>query len=147
MHLHWKKVSIWSVVVWFCLILSTSVNAEQKQTLGQWDVHYIAFPTTFLTPEIAKANGFIRSKYNAIINISVLDKDTQVAQRIEISGTARNLIGTTKDLKFKRVIDGDAIYYLAQLSFRHKENYTFDIMIKQRNNSQKLTFKQEMFVD
>ena len=25
--------------------------------------------------------------------------------------------------------------------------YTFDIMIKQRNNSQKLTFKQEMFVD
>lgn len=77
MHLHWKKVSIWSVVVWFCLILSTSVNAEQKQTLGQWDVHYIAFPTTFLTPEIAKANGFIRSKYNAIINISVLDKEFQ----------------------------------------------------------------------
>ena len=30
---------------------------------------------------------------------------------------------------------------------RYKENYTFDIMIKQRNNSQKLTFKQEMFVD
>jgi hypothetical protein len=45
------------------------------------------------------------------------------------------------------VIDGDAIYYLSPLSFRHKENYTFDIEIKQRDISEKLTFKQEMFVD
>lgn len=142
-----NKMYIWGVMSAFLLFCSTSVNAEQKVTLGPWDVHYIAFPTTFLTPEIAKANGFIRSKYNAIINISVLDKNSQAAQRIDISGTARNLIGTTKELKFKRVIDGDAIYYLAPLSFRHKENYTFDIEIKQRDISEKLTFKQEMFVD
>ena len=100
-----NKMYIWAVMIAFLLFCSTSVNAEQKQTLGPWDVHYIAFPTTFLTPEIAKANGFIRSKYNAIINISVLDKHSQVAQRIDISGTARNLIGTTKELKFKRVIE------------------------------------------
>lgn len=142
-----KIIGMWSAICTMMLMLSAPVHAEQKQTLGQWDVHYIAFPTTFLTPEIAKANGFIRSKYNAIINISVLDKDTQKAQRIDIRGTARNLIGTTKELKFKRVIDGEAIYYLAPLSFRHKENYTFDIVINQRGESQILTFKQEMFVD
>ena len=94
--------------------ISFSAQAEQKVTLGKWDVHYIVFDTTFLTPEIAKANGIVRSKYNALVNISVLDSATQVAQRVDISGTARNLIGTTKELKFKRVIDGDAIYYLAR---------------------------------
>lgn len=129
------------------LMLSTSAHAEQKKELGQWEVHYIVFPTTFLTPEIAKANGLIRSKYNALVNISVLDKETKVAQRIDISGTARNLIGTTKPLNFKRVIEGDAIYYLAPLSFRHMEKYTFSVDIRRGNTTENLTFKQEMFVD
>lgn len=129
------------------LVLSTSAHAEQKKVLGQWEVHYIVFPTTFLTPEIAKANGLIRSKYNALVNISVLDKETKVAQRIDLSGTARNLIGTTKPLNFKRVIDGDAIYYLAPLSFRHMEKYTFSVDIRRGNTTENLTFKQEMFVD
>ena len=78
------------------LLVSATASAEQKKELRQWEVHYIVFPTTFLTPEIAKANGLIRSKYNALVNISVLDKTTKIAQRIDISGTARNLIGTTK---------------------------------------------------
>lgn len=129
------------------LLVSATVSAEQKKELGQWEVHYIVFPTTFLTPEIAKANGLIRSKYNALVNISVLDKTTKVAQRIDISGTARNLIGTTKPLNFKRVIDGEAIYYLAPLSFRHMENYTFSVDIRRGNTTENLTFKQEMFVD
>jgi hypothetical protein len=129
------------------LSVSFSAQAEQKMTLGNWDVHYIVFDTTFLTPEIAKANGIVRSKYNALVNISVLDTATQVAQRVDINGTARNLIGTTKELKFKRVIDGDAIYYLAPLSFRHGENYTFDVSIRQVTQTQTLTFKHEMFVD
>jgi len=129
------------------LVLSTSAHAEQKKELGQWEVHYIVFPTTFLTPEIAKANGLIRSKYNALVNISVLDKQTKVAQRVDISGTARNLIGTTKPLSFKRVSDGDAIYYLAPLSFRHMEKYMFSVDIRRGNTTENLAFKQEMFVD
>lgn len=138
-----------TVILTLSLLLGVSnyAQAEQKMTLGKWDVHYIVFDTTFLTPEIAKANGIVRSKYNALVNISVLDSESQVAQRVDVSGTARNLIGTTKELKFKRVIDGDAIYYLAPLSFRHGENYTFDVTIRQVTESQTLTFKHEMFVD
>lgn len=138
-----------ALILALSLVLSTSfsVLAEQKKTLGPWDVHYIVFDTTFLTPEIAKANGIVRSKYNALVNISVLDSASQVAQRVEVSGTARNRIGTTKTLTFKRVIDGDAIYYLAPLSFRHGENYTFDISLRQISETQSLTFKHEMFVD
>lgn len=138
-----------ALILALSLVLSTSFSAlaEQKKTLGPWDVHYIVFDTTFLTPEIAKANGIVRSKYNALVNISVLDSASQVAQRVEVSGTARNRIGTTKTLTFKRVIDGDAIYYLAPLSFRHGENYTFDISLRQISETQSLTFKHEMFVD
>ena len=127
------------------LLVSATASAEQKKELGQWEVHYIVFPTTFLTPEIAKANGLIRSKYNALVNISVLDKTTKVPQRIDISGTARNLIGTTKPLNFKRVIDGEAIYYLATMSFEDQERYRFTIKMNQGNNNQTLKFEQKLY--
>ena len=58
------------------LSLIQPVVAEQKKTLGNWDIHYIAFNSTFLTPDVARAANLSRNKTNAIINISVLDKST-----------------------------------------------------------------------
>jgi len=127
------------------LLLSTVTLAEQKKTLGDWDVHYIAFGTTFLSPDIAKANDIVRSKSNALINISVLDKDTQAAQDVIITGSARNLIGNNKPLAFKQVKEGKAIYYLAVLSFDNKETYRFSIDIKQGKTTQTLQFQQMMY--
>lgn len=128
-------------------LFSLHANAEQKKTLGDWDVHYIAFNTTILTPQIAKANNIVRSGKRALVNISVLDKRTQEAQDIEISGTARNLLGTTKTLEFKKVNEGDAIYYLATVDYSDKEVLRFNIDIKQGRISQNLKFQQTMYVE
>ncbi|MBT0585489.1 DUF4426 domain-containing protein [Alteromonas oceanisediminis] len=128
-------------------MLAFSVHAEQKVTLGDWDVHYMVVGTTFLTPQVANANDIVRSRYNALINISVLDADTQKAQDIAITGSATNLLGTKKNLSFKQVREGEAIYYLAQLNFRDRETYRFNVVIQQGNQSQTLKFQQELFVD
>lgn len=128
-------------------IISLSAQAEIKKTLGPWDVHYIVFPSTFLTPEIAKANGLVRSKFNAVVNISVLDKETKEAQMPSVEGTARNLIGTSKELKFKRVVDGDAVYYISPLAFRDRETYRFSISINDGGRTEVLDFQQKMYVD
>ncbi|MEC8230923.1 MAG: DUF4426 domain-containing protein, partial [Pseudomonadota bacterium] len=58
------------------VLLSPHTLAEQKETLGEWDVHYIVVGTPFLTPEVASSYGIVRSKFNALVNISVLDKVT-----------------------------------------------------------------------
>ena len=129
------------------LIISSAAYAEQKQQLGEWDVHYMVVSTPFLTPEVAASYGIVRSKFNALVNISVLDAVTGTAQRVSVSGTAKNLIGTTKTLTFKKVEEGDAIYYLAVLPFRDRENYRFSIDVQRGNTVQTLNFKQEMFVD
>jgi hypothetical protein len=110
-------------------------------------VHHIVLATTFLTPEIAKANSIVRSKYNSFVNISVLDSNDKKAQNVSITGTARNLLGNSKKLSFKKVSDGDAIYYLAVFSHAHKENFRFDINIQQGNETQTLELQQEMYVD
>ena len=136
---------------WFGLLLiglcCFSAQAEIKQTLGPWDVHYIVFPSTFLTPEIAKANGLVRSKFNAVVNISVLDRETKKAQMPAVEGVARNLIGTSKELKFKRVVDGDAIYFLAPLAYRDRETYRFKVTMSDRGQTEVLEFQQQMYVD
>ena len=130
-----------------CLTFTGQALAEQKETLGPWDVHYIVVNTTFFTPEVAKNYGIVRSKYNALVNISVLDKDSQQALNVDVTGTARNLLGTTKTLSFKRVTEGDAIYYLAPLSFNDRETFRFEIAVKDGSHAETLKFQQEMFVE
>lgn len=135
------------ILVALILLMSASVCAEQKKSLGSWDVHYIAVSTTFLTPEIAKAYGIVRSKNSAFVNISVLDRRTKDAQEVTMTGTARDLLGRQKQLEFKQVKDGEAIYYLATLSFEDQERYRFDVKINQGNNNQTLRFEQKLYKD
>lgn len=122
-------------------------HAEQYKTLGKWDVHYIVLNSTFLQPEIARQYSIQRSKYNAFINISVLDKDSHKAQDVVVTGQAKNLLGTIKKLNFAQVQEGDAIYYLAQLPFDHRETYRFEIKVRHGNNEEVLKFQQELVTD
>lgn len=129
------------------LLSSQLANAEQMRQLGEWDVHYMVVNTPFLTPEVAASYGIVRSKFNALVNISVLDTNTQEAQRVSVTGSATNLLGNTRSLTFKKVEEGDAIYYLAVLPFRDQETFRFNIDLQRGNTQQTLKFQQKMYVD
>ncbi|WJG08669.1 DUF4426 domain-containing protein [Aliiglaciecola sp. LCG003] len=129
------------------MITSLFTQAEQKKVLGDWDVHYIAFASTILTPAIAKQNNIRRSPNNTIINISVLDRKTQKAQKVNIQGSARNLLGRGIELEFFQVIEGDAIYYLAVMPFDDEEHYRFKIDLSQGKKNQQLIFEQKLYQD
>jgi hypothetical protein len=129
------------------LVFSYQVNAEQKRTLGSWDVHYIALNTTFLTPKVAKQNGIVRSKFNGLINISVLDRQDKTAQSVVMTGEAKNLIGVVKKLTFKQVKEGKAIYYLAVLPFSDREQYRISIEINNGLEQQTLKFQHKFYAD
>ncbi|WP_255439173.1 DUF4426 domain-containing protein [Aestuariibacter sp. GS-14] len=137
----------WQLCCLTLALLTFTVSAEQKMQLGEWDVHYIVVNSTFFSPDTAREYGIVRSKYNALVNISVLDTATQKAQFVGVEGSATNLLGTEKALTFKRVQEGDAIYYLAVLPFRDQETYRFSIRIQRGNDSETLKFQQKMYVD
>ncbi|MBZ9611952.1 DUF4426 domain-containing protein [Rheinheimera maricola] len=129
------------------LSLCLPAQAEQMQQLGAWDVHYIAFPAPLITAEIAQQYRLQRSKYNGIVNISVLDSSSKQAQKVTISGVAKDLQGRQRKLEFSEVIEGDAVYYLAQLPFRHEQRFSFTFTISNGNQSQQLKFDQTFYVD
>ena len=134
------------------LLLAPNVMAEQQggqfKDLGPWEVHYIAFPSTFIQPNIAKAYDLTRSGSQAIVNISVLaDKPSKPAVKANVSGFARNLLGKKVELEFKEVVEGEAIYYLAQLDYDHEDVFRFEINISQGSQSRQLVFSQKFYVD
>ena len=130
--------------------LAGVAQAEQKQTVGQFDIHYMALGSTFLTPSIAKSYGIERSRYTGIINIAVLDtsEEGNPAVPVEISGLANNLIDARMQLKFRDIREGDAIYYIAEVPYRDDQEINFQILIKHGNElNTTLAFKQKFYVD
>ncbi len=139
------KTRLLTLLLCSVAVLFNTAHAEQYETLGNWDVHYIVINTSFLTPEIARTYGIQRSQYQGLVNISILDKDSHEAQSVSVMGDATNLLGTKKSLTFKEVKEGDAIYYLAVLPFRDQEQYRFDIDIRHGNEKQTLKFKHKFY--
>lgn len=130
------------------LSVSFTSSAEQKYVKGNWDIHYIALPSTFLKPDVAKEYGLTRSKYQAVINISVLDNSNKdKAQRAYVSGFAKNLIGQNSKLSFKQVEEGQAIYYLAQLQYYDNEPVEITVDVQQGERKEQIKFKKKFYVE
>ena len=136
-------------VILVSLTFVSNVFAENMKKMGSMQVHYMAINATFLSPKIAKAYNIERSRFNGLLNISVLDdtKDLTPAKSVIIQGKARNDLGQIKTLEFEEVKEGDAIYYLAQIKYSNEETFYFDITINDGKETQQLKFKQKFYVD
>ena len=129
-----------------CLLVALPALAERKQTFGELDVHYSVFNSSFLQPDVAAAAGLTRSKTVGVLNIAAL-KDGK-GQAAKVSGTLKNLLGQTSELKFKQVLESGAVYYLAEFPLRQREMLTFSIQVQIGDAApHTLTFNQEVFPD
>ncbi|MBY5921802.1 DUF4426 domain-containing protein [Ferrimonas balearica] len=142
----------YAIALLLSLTVALPAAAEQVQKVGKYAVHHVAFGSTFLTPEIARTYDITRSRYVGLVNITVIDTslpgDETHAVAVKIQGTARNLLGNVKNLSFKEIREGTAIYYIAEVGHRNEETFTFDIEVSNGQDlSTELTFKQKFFVD
>lgn len=130
----------------FALCLSLPAVAERKQTFGDLDVHYSAFNSGFLQPDIAAAAGLVRSKTQGVVNIAVLKAGKP--STAQVSGQVKDLLGKVTPLAFRQVSEGGAIYYLAQFPFTQREMLNFSLTVQQGDGSpHTFTFDQEFFPD
>ncbi|MGX5915546.1 DUF4426 domain-containing protein [Aliidiomarina sp. Khilg15.8] len=122
-------------------------DGQTMQRLGDWEVHYSAFPSTFLLPQIAEQYGLTRSNARGVVNISVLDatSEERTAQRVNVDGYALNDVGQRRNLEFRRHIDGDAIYYITQVPHGNEDKLRFIISIRQGSTEQELTFEHTFY--
>lgn len=131
-----------------CLIgCSAVMQADQKQRLGAFDVHYVVVPSMFFNEAIANRYEIARGRDRALINISVLD-ESLTAVAVTLEGAMTNLLGQRQELEFQEVREGGAIYYLAPIKHADRETLRFSILITGTSgNVEELKFQQQMFWD
>ena len=135
-------------LVWLLALLFTlPALAERKQSVGDYEVHYIAFNSGFLQPDIAAAAGLVRSKTLGVVNVSVLKSGRPVSA--QVSGAVKNLLGQDYPLTFRLLKEGDeAIYYLAQFPFESRETLRFNLNVQPTGVAPiNFDFTQEFFPD
>jgi hypothetical protein len=140
------------VVLWglFLTLFSTAASAEQFKAADQYELHFNAFNSTFLTPEVAQAYSIHRSKVRGLLNVAVLDTQRNNAPvRAQVMGQVTNLVGQVQALTFRQVREGEAVYYICEFRFTDDEILNFDLQVQPDANkpAYTLNFKQHFYVD
>ncbi len=121
-------------ILFISALALTSINsyAENSKEFGDYVIHYNAFRSDTISPEVAKQYGLARASNRVLINIAVLKKvlnTTGKPTASKVTGHASNLTGQLKQLEFKEITEGNAIYYLAETKISDGEFLKFDIKI------------------
>ena len=128
----------------YCLLLASLTlpsYAEQAIYSPDYDIHYNAFNTMMVPPEVAQSYGFTRARNRALLNISVLDSSTKKALPAVVTGTRANIIGQLLPLEFVQIKEQNAIYYIAQLRFTEEEMWRFELQIQPDLNADAIPLK------
>lgn len=130
-------------------LVSQPVLADQFVAYGDYEIHYNAFNSTFIQPDVAQKVGFQRSKRKALVNVSVLkvDGDSKTPVTAQVSGTATNLIQQSQTLDFKKIDEGNAIYYIGQFGFSDDQVMRLSLQVQPDPNQPAYTvqFEQQFY--
>jgi hypothetical protein len=128
----------------------SNVSAEQSKSFGDYTVHFSAFTTDILSPEVAKSYRISRSKNRSLLNISVLKKvmgtyGSPVSASVE--ATATNLSAQLRELDVRELIEHGAIYYIAETTVNNEETLKFTLTITPEGETKpfSFSFQQQFF--
>jgi hypothetical protein len=135
-----------------CLALPLSAR-ETSQRFGPYTMHYSVVNSSFLTPEVAKQYQLRRGKRYALLNLSLREHTGSndllgSARRMTLRGEAHDMM-KPQTLKFIEIVEGDAIYYLAETRFINEEWRKFTVHFQPENSDETYTleFRHQFYRD
>jgi len=134
------------------LMLFPVLSHAGSKDFGEYTVQWSVFPSTFLTPEIAKVNGLNRSRGIGVVNIAIMTKDEDGGTSTvsgQVEGKALNDVQQAKFLAFRRIQEGEAVYFIAEYQYGNAELMTFQITARPTGSRSDLPirFSQTLFND
>lgn len=127
------------------ILFAAPAFPERMQAIGQYQAHYGLVPTTMLNADIVARYGVSRGRDRALLTISILDGDEH-AVRAQVSGVVKDLLGNERALGLRQVVEGEAVYYLAEVRHADREVLRFAIDVETPDGAtHQLTFQQTMY--
>lgn len=147
-----RQLTLLTLAALALLTLSVSVHAAGNKEFGEYRVHWSVLPSTFIAPEVAKANNLQRSKGIGVINISIMKKNedgTLSPVSGQVEGKVSNDIQQVRFLAFRRIQEGDAVYFIAEYQYSSGELMTFNITARPTGHQRDLPvrFAHTLFSD
>lgn len=147
----YRKLVLSSLV--FLAAMASFVCADENnvRTFDNYEVHYSVFNSSFLTPEVAESYNIVRSKSQALMNISVLEKLPDGSKRSTsaiVTGEQYDLI-RHEPLKFSEIKEQETRYYLSSFEITNKTTIYFTVYIQLAPNHEpyKLQFNKLLYKD
>jgi hypothetical protein len=125
---------------------------ESQKDFGDYVVYFNAINTDQLTPEIAKQYGIVRSKSQAMLNVSIHRKVAGAPTEAvtgAVTASAVNLNGQLKTMTLREIREDQAIYYIGELPITNGEVLIYTIDVTPGNDPSRYTvrFKKQFFVE
>ena len=133
----------------FLVILFTMPlgHAESFKQYGELKIFYSAFPSAFITADIAKKNNIVRGMNRGVVNISVM-KQLSKGLNATVTGEVSNIMQQNQTLSFSAIREGKSIYYIAPFKFENEDYLTFKVNLKIDNSDQyDIKFQKLMYID
>jgi len=131
-----KHLAQVTLILLVCCLSNLAFSAEKK--VDGYIVHYNAFASDFLSPDIANAYGITRSRNVALLNITVLREDE--------SGTRTSVDASIKATATNLSTDAGAIYHIAEFKIINQETINFSIIAHdQEKQITSIEFTQQFF--
>jgi len=113
--------------------------AENSTTAGGFTVHYNAFTTSTLTPEVARAYGIRRSKNRGLLSVSVIrEKEGAIGTSVPglIQVKTLTLTGQGAPLAMREIREVGAVYYIGEFRIQDREKVNFAIKVTPEGTSE-----------
>lgn len=129
------------------------VSAQQFEVVDQYQIHYSAVSTSFISEDVARAHGIQRHPAMALLNVSVLEEREDGSTRpvtASVDGRVGGLAGDTgTPLTFRSLRIGDTPSQVAVFRIQADEAMRFDLRVRYDRNAEpaNVSFIQRFYID
>lgn len=111
--------------------LAVAAHAEVKK-FGDLEVNYNVIVTDTLAPQVAKTYGIQRSKHRLLLTVAVSRPDEKGVPRAinaDVTAYTLNMIEQHRQIKMRRISEGEAIYYVGDFGYATPDFLRFTINV------------------
>ena len=125
-------------IIFLCSCSRIDNNAEipiakpappQSTDIGTHIIYFNTILTSELSDIVARENNIKKSSHRALLNISIIEKDTQKSSGGEINVEISNLLGQQKEMSMRMINKNEIIYFLGETKVANRETLFFNILI------------------
>jgi hypothetical protein len=101
-----------------------------SRNFGDYILHFNSISTDSMHADVAREYNVSRSANRVLLTVAITKK-TDAEQAVSVPATvtanAHNLVGQPKNIEIRQVEDGDAYYYISEVSIADRETLFFTI--------------------